>query len=521
MSNDINMLRETKLGQKGYVKEDVTSFFEELQDKIDRLEKDLRDAEENSNGNGADTKQLESIIDSLNEKLRVSDVTLANERQAHERDRQEFEVKLKKLSGGISPELESKLKEKDELLSQKDDELILMQEKLQQVKDIFIEKDDTITSLEEENTTLKEQIVQIKEEQNNVSSKQVEELNKLNTDLTTEVENLKQENKLLSSKLEELTDSDDLAKAKKLIATVEELNDNVKSLSENEFVSKTMKAILDTANLTAKTQTDTAKTEAESIKAEAEEVKSKALEEADKIITDAKLEADKTIQNAQTEAENIINEAKVSANEKAKSINKKSEDMETTTKDFKSIILSQIGYINESLCSVIELVNSTSEKVSEVKEKVEDNEPLTSLLESLPKAEVEEVSTPEPETSVEEEVKTDETSIQEDITEEVKPNVSQDIDTISVPTLDSLDSIQTEPVKESPKKILDLDDLDDDLSQFMYKPKDTPKDTFNEDYVPHKTQPIKLDGIDDDFLKALEDSLPDETEEEDTTKEVQ
>ena len=71
-----SVLRETKGMQKGFVKEDVLTYLDELNSKIEGLERDLRAAQEKSPSDPQEIIKLRSQVENLQEKLNASNNAL-------------------------------------------------------------------------------------------------------------------------------------------------------------------------------------------------------------------------------------------------------------------------------------------------------------------------------------------------------------------------------------------------------------------------------------------------------------
>ena len=88
-----NVLRETKMGQKGFVKEDVLMYIDELNSQNEELKKEL----EKSSGSAADPQEIikyRNQIDNLQEKLNASNNALRQAKKENE-DLQQQISKLK------------------------------------------------------------------------------------------------------------------------------------------------------------------------------------------------------------------------------------------------------------------------------------------------------------------------------------------------------------------------------------------------------------------------------------------
>lgn len=554
MPNDLNMLRETKFGQKGFLQEDVLNYVDELQTKIEDLEKRIEDLKES--GSNADTKQLNDIIKTLESKLRANDTTLANERQARERERQEYEMKLKRANangGVVNPELEKELAQKDEIIAQKDIELSKMQEKVQEVKTFLLSKDeDTSRRIAEKDA----EIVQLNETINKLTTEkqvleetisgdtsktQINELNQTIVEQQNTIEELQSTITQLNAELDGKVD----------INNIDELSQKLSIENKNRLLGADMTNLLNVAQLQATNTINNAKSQADSILEEANSTKDDAVAEAEKIIAEANETAEKTITDAKEQAEKIINDAEVSVHDRLVEVNEKSENIAQTNSNFKDIIMQQISVLSDGLGSIMDLINNANETISNVTDKIVEDQSLKDLIENLPHEEVPELSIVEEEPQEQEEDFSNEETIQtQDITTEVE-NIEEIEELEPIETLETIENqekIET-PVIEN-KKSFDFSELenlvseienttdyekpqeentpvnvvedienisDDDFSQFLVPSKntnpfeDTQTQTEPEPYIPPTNNVFQIDGL-DDLLKAVEDSTPDDEE---------
>ncbi|HEZ7985950.1 MAG TPA: hypothetical protein RWO09_03325, partial [Ruminococcus sp.] len=70
------VLRETKMGQRGFVKEDVMTYLDELNSKIITLEDSLKKAEEKGPADPQELVKYRNQVDNLQEKLNASNNAL-------------------------------------------------------------------------------------------------------------------------------------------------------------------------------------------------------------------------------------------------------------------------------------------------------------------------------------------------------------------------------------------------------------------------------------------------------------
>ena len=79
------VLRETKIGQKGFVKEDVITYLDELNSKIVALEEENKALKENGPATNSDElKKALSQVENLQEKLNTSNNALRTAKRENE-----------------------------------------------------------------------------------------------------------------------------------------------------------------------------------------------------------------------------------------------------------------------------------------------------------------------------------------------------------------------------------------------------------------------------------------------------
>ena len=95
-----NVLRETKMGQKGFIKEDVLMYLDELNSRIDELKKQLEEASGNKPADSQEIIKYRNQIDNLQEKLNASNNAL----RLAKKENEELQQQISRLkSGGAAP----------------------------------------------------------------------------------------------------------------------------------------------------------------------------------------------------------------------------------------------------------------------------------------------------------------------------------------------------------------------------------------------------------------------------------
>ena len=95
-----NVLRETKMGQKGFVKEDVLMYIDELNTQNEEYKKQLQELSGQQPADNQEIIKYRNQIDNLQEKLNASNNAL---RQA-KKENEELQQQISKLkAGGAAP----------------------------------------------------------------------------------------------------------------------------------------------------------------------------------------------------------------------------------------------------------------------------------------------------------------------------------------------------------------------------------------------------------------------------------
>ena len=91
-----SILRETKIGQKGYVKEDVLTYLDELNSENERLKKELQEVSGQKHTDPQELVKFRNQVDNLQEKLNASNNAL----RAAKKENEELQQQIAKLKAG-------------------------------------------------------------------------------------------------------------------------------------------------------------------------------------------------------------------------------------------------------------------------------------------------------------------------------------------------------------------------------------------------------------------------------------
>lgn len=344
------VLRTTKIGG-GFVKEDVLTYLDELNTKIEGLEKELQDSKGSAQPavDPHEIAKYRNQIDSLQEKLNKSNQILRETKKEND------ELKAGK-PVSVNPQMQASLdaarKEIENLRGQ-------------------------LKSSEQKNSELKASLAEQKSSGNNKADSALNaELAKAKQEIARVNSELKSRTEQLSAKTKESADKD--IKITKLVKDAE-------SSAEKDAEIARLKAKLE--NPTALLN-DLMNGILNNAQESAEKSKKEAKEEAEKTIREASEKADKIIRDADTAAKKTIDDA----NSQASKLN----EMSSTVR---KMILNEIESVNGRFKNLSDAINKlssqTSEKMNEVKtiidearKAVESNDGNTIKLAEAPKAQV-------------------------------------------------------------------------------------------------------------------------------------
>lgn len=426
-----NVLRETKGMQKGFVKEDVLMYLDELNSKIDELQ---RQANESSGQKPADNQEIikyRNQIDNLQEKLNASNNALRVAKKENEELQQQI-AKLKAggavpaATGGASVDTQTKA-----ALEAAKKEIDTLRNQLKAANDkaaaapVANGNAQTISdAAKKEIDTLKEQLKAANDKAAAAEKKAADAAKNTsnNGNSSAELEKAKQEVAKVSAELK--AKSEELDAAKKNVA---DLDSKIEQLTkENESVAKKDEEIAklnseivelkSTVNNPAaimgslfaeaqKTVTQLklqAEQEAAQTTKEADDKAAAVIREAnaaaDKTVREANMTAEKTIREANSAAEKAIREANMQAKMAVDDANAKAGKINEMSSTVRSMLLNEINSVNNKFNDITNSLNKLTGQatdrmqeaqiiIGEAKKAVEPNDNNTVKLAEAPKAE--------------------------------------------------------------------------------------------------------------------------------------
>lgn len=394
-----NVLRETKMGQKGFVKEDVLMYIDELNSQNEELKKEL----EKSSGSAADPQEIikyRNQIDNLQEKLNASNNALRQAKKENE-DLQQQISKLK--AGGVAPAagganidaqtkaaLEAARKEIDSLRAQ-----VKAANEKTAAAPAQAGNNAALDAAKKEIDTLKAQLKAAAEKAEKpaaVDNKSAEELAKANEQITKitaelksktdELDSVKKTVSEKDSKIEELTKAKDEAvkkgeeaakkgeEAAKKDEEIAKLNAEIADLKAN---SNDPSAIMGSLFAEAQRTVSQLKLQAEQ---EANKTTKDADDKAAAVVREANMTAEKTIREANKAAEKAIAEANMKAKMTVEDANSKAGKINEMSSTVRSMLLNEIESVNSKFnditTSLMKLTGQATDRMGDAKMIIEE-----------------------------------------------------------------------------------------------------------------------------------------------------
>lgn len=402
------VLRTTKIGG-GFVKEDVLTYLDELNTKIEGLEKELQDSKGPAQPavDPHEIAKYRNQIDNLQEKLNKSNQILRETKKENE------ELKAGK-PVSVNPQMQASLdaarKEIENLkgqlknagakgANQGNASLDSARKEIENLR-------GQLKSSEQKNSELKAALAEQKSSGNSQAdsalnaelAKAKQEIAKINAELKSRTEQL-------SAKIKESADKD--MKITKLVKDSESSAQKDAEIAQLKAKLENPTALLnDLMNGILNNAQESAEKSKKEAKEEAEKTIREASEKADKIIRDADTAAKKTIADANTAAKKTVEQANADAAKTVNDANNKAGKLNEMSSTVRKMILNEIESVNSRFTSLSDAINKlssqTSEKMNEVKtiidearKAVESNDNNSIKLAEVPKAQVKTADVPQ------------------------------------------------------------------------------------------------------------------------------
>ena len=356
------VLRETKIGQKGFIKEDVITYLDELNSKIVALEEENKALKEK--GGQADSEEINKYknqIENLQEKLNTSNNALRAAKKENE-ELQNTINQLKAQGGGqqVTAALEAAKKEIDSLK----EKLKVAEQKAAAGAANPQANAQTTAALEaakKEIEDLRNRLKAAEQKAATASAAPVaggaadaelarakQEIAKISDELTAKTKEISDITSKLEAKTREVADKE---------AEISKLNDEIVDLKENATPTFDMGALFTEAQKNVTQIQNKAKRDAEAVTKEAND-------KAAQVIKDANIEAEKAVANANVAAEACIKEANDQARNTVNEANAHADKVNAMSKTVREMLLTEIESINSKFTDIASVLNNLTGQCS-------------------------------------------------------------------------------------------------------------------------------------------------------------
>ncbi len=408
-----SILRETKIGQKGYVKEDVMTYIDELNSKIVSLEGEIKKGAPATPVDQQEIIKYRNQIDNLQEKLNASNNALRAAKKEVEELQQQHDSDLKIIeqlkAGGpgaasaaaqsnaqTAAALEAAKKEIDKLNAQ----LKEAQAKAaapQAAPQQNAQNAQAVAALEAAKKEIDRLNAQLKEAQAKAAAPAPAEQAANNAEIAKVKQEIARLTSELGNKSKEIAERDNtidqITKDKENAAAQLKSKDDEIAKLNGEIISLKEAANDPTAQMglifaEAQKTVNMLKTQA---KADAEKTVSEATEKAEAILSEANAKAEKTISEANVTAEACINEANDQAKSTVENANKHADKVNEMSSSVRAILLKEIESVNTKFNDISSVLNrltsQATDRMSEAQLIIGDAKKSISSAEGIQKAE--------------------------------------------------------------------------------------------------------------------------------------
>lgn len=382
------ILRTTKIGN-GYVKEDVMQYLDELNTKIEKLEKELADAQQTGPSDPEEIIKYRNQVDRLQEKLNQSNNTLRTLRDENEALKKQIangggqtgstqaEIELKNAKAEIE-RLKSQIEVAKKRLEESGKggavEAIANPQAEAELKEAKAEIEKLKGQLEVAKKRIDEANAKVTEAQKSAQADSKPAIsNEIAEKLANEIKSKDQDIKKLESQIEEMKKIVVAKEAEATKAKSEKESEISKLKAENEkeinkIIEEKNKEIENAkASATPGTMFDNiikmANEQAEVIKEDARKSIESDKLEAEKVLQNAKDEAKKIIDDATVNADICIKEANYQANTAIRRANKEADRINAMTDTVRNMLRNEINGVSskfEGLLGSIEKITSNA-----------------------------------------------------------------------------------------------------------------------------------------------------------------
>ena len=399
------VLRETQIGQKGCVTEDVLTYLDELNSKIQSLEDDLKNASGQKPADPQELIKYRNQVDNLQEKLNASNNAL----RAAKKENEELQGQIAKLKAGgpaaagtpaannaqIQAALDAAKKEIDSLKAQlrianeranansgaapannAQPALDAAKKEIENLKSQLRMAAQKVTDAEKKAAEAEKKAASSNDAKAAPAENKAaaEELTKLKLELEKTVAEVKAKSAELEAKIKESADKDskieqltkENAAAAKKDEEIEKLNGEIKGL--NDEIIQLRENANNPAALMGSLFAEAQKTVSQlKIQAEQEAAKTtkEASEKAEKVVLEANMSAEKTINEANKTAEKTIREANDQAKAAVDEANIKVDKLNEMSSTVRNMLLNEIESVNVKFNDLTNTINRLTSQASD------------------------------------------------------------------------------------------------------------------------------------------------------------
>lgn len=396
-----NILRETKIGQKGYVKEDVLTYLDELNSENERLKKELQESSGQKPADPQEIIKFRNQVDNLQEKLNASNNAL----RAAKKENEELQQQIAKLkAGGASaasgasvvenPQtkaaLEAAKKEIDNLRTQlkaandkasaapaSNNAQAAIEASKKEIDNLRAQlkaADQKVSAAEKRAADAEKKAAEAPKAAPADNSASAAELAKAQQEVTRITAELNSKVNELKAKTAEL-ESTNKASAEKDSKIMQLTKDSESAAQKDEEIAKLNSEIADLkanasnpAALMGSLFAEAQKTVTQ-LKAQSEQEAAKTTKEADEkaaaVISEANAAAEKTIKEANETAENTISKANVQAKATVDEANSKAEKINEMSFTVRSMLLNEIESVNLKFSDLTSAINKLTDQAAD------------------------------------------------------------------------------------------------------------------------------------------------------------
>ncbi len=353
------VLRETKIGQKGFIKEDVMQYLDELNSKIINLETELEKAQSSGPADPQEIVKYRNQVDSLQEKLNTSNNALRAAKQELEAAKKQHEQDQKliaqlKASGGAAPAAPAQGGANPAELAAAKSEIDKLKNQLKEAEQKLANAPKAAPAAPAQPAADPAKDAEL--------AKVKGDLAKVNGDLQAKTREIADKDAKIAQLTKDVEDK--TAAAAKKDEEIAKLNSEITDLKENAEAGGVIPASFDMGALFTEAQKTANKITIEA-KHAADKMTKDANEEAEKIVNDANIEAAKTIANANMTAEACIKEA----NEKAKltvvEANVHADKVNEMSKTVRDLLRNEIESVNTKFADITSVLNRLTSQASD------------------------------------------------------------------------------------------------------------------------------------------------------------